>query len=167
MSYYVPQMQEMMARRREIEEDLRQAVAKDELLIHYQPIVDSRSAAIVAMEALLRWRHPQRGLVSPGVFIPIAEETGLIIEIGAWVLRRACLDAIDWPAHVRVAVNLAPLQFQQPDLVARVDEALRETRLAPERLELEITESAFISQSADIEAKLTGIAGARRASGAR
>ncbi|MGJ0509226.1 MAG: putative bifunctional diguanylate cyclase/phosphodiesterase [Methylocystis sp.] len=155
---YVPQMQEAMAKRREIEEDLRQAVARDELLIHYQPIVDSRRGAIVAMEALLRWRHPQRGLVSPAVFIPVAEDSGLIIEIGAWVLRRACIDARDWPAHVRVAVNLAPLQFQQPDLLALIEVALRETGLPSDRLELEITESAFLSHSADLEAKLSGIA---------
>lgn len=156
--HYVPRMQEDMAKRRELEEELRQALAKDELLIHYQPIVDSRRGAIVCMEALVRWRHPIRGMISPGVFIPIAEDTGLIIEIGAWVLRRACLDATQWPAHIRVAVNLAPLQFQQPDLLARIDEVLRESGLPPDRLELEITESAFISQSADVEAKLRGIA---------
>jgi diguanylate cyclase (GGDEF)-like protein len=156
--HYVPQMQEDMAKRRDLEEELRQALTKEELLIHYQPIVDSRRGAIVAMEALARWRHPKRGLIPPGVFIPIAEDSGLIIEIGAWVLRRACLDATGWPAHIRVAVNLAPLQFQQPDLLARVDEVLRETGLPADRLELEITESAFISQSADIEAKLRGIA---------
>lgn len=158
VAYFAPAMQEAMERRREIEEDLRQAVAKDELAIHYQPIVDSRRGVIIALEALLRWRHPRRGLVSPGVFVPIAEDTGLIVEIGAWVLRRACIDAMAWPAHVRVAVNLAPLQFQQPDLVAHLAAVLRETGLPPTRLELEITESAFISHSADIEAKLTGLA---------
>ncbi|RTL90760.1 MAG: EAL domain-containing protein [Hyphomicrobiales bacterium] len=156
--HYIPQMQAELIEKRQMEEDLREALARDELTVFYQPIVDSRRGAIVALEALLRWRRPEHGMVSPGVFIPIAEETGLIVEIGAWVLRRACRDATQWPSHVRVAVNLAPRQFQQTDIVERIAEALAQSGLPPERLEIEITETALISHAADVEAKLSAIA---------
>lgn len=155
--WYTPQMQEELLKKREIEDDLREALTRNELSVFYQPIVDSRRGAVVAMEALLRWRHPVRGMVSPGVFIPIAEETGMIVEIGAWALRQACRDATEWPSHIRVAVNLAPLQFQQSDLVDTIAAALEESGLPPERLELEITESALISNSEDVESKLKSI----------
>ncbi len=163
--HYAPRMQAEMLEKRQMEEDLRQALERDELLIFYQPIVDSRRGSVVAMEALLRWRHPTRGMVSPGVFIPVAEETGLIVEIGDWVMRRACQDATRWPPHVRVAVNLAPRQFQQSDLVERIAEALKDSGLASDRLEIEITETALISPTVDIEARLGAIAalGARLA----
>ncbi|WP_457797426.1 putative bifunctional diguanylate cyclase/phosphodiesterase [Methylocystis sp. S23] len=163
--WYSPEMQEELLKKRQIEDELREALARNELSVFYQPIVDSRRGLVVAMEALLRWRHPQRGMVSPGVFIPIAEETGLIVDIGAWALRQACRDAAAWPPHIRVAVNLAPLQFQEPDLVDAIAAALRESGLAPDRLELEITESALISPTMDVEAKLASIAalGARLA----
>lgn len=156
--HYVPQMQEGMIEKRKMEEDLREALGRDEMQLFYQPIVDSRRGAIVAMEALLRWRHPERGMTPPGVFIPIAEETGLIIDIGAWVLRRACQDATRWPHGVRVAVNLAPLQFQQPDIVDQIAAALAASGLAPNRLEVEITETALISHEADVDAKFAAIA---------
>ncbi|QGM96058.1 putative bifunctional diguanylate cyclase/phosphodiesterase [Methylocystis parvus] len=163
--WYTPQMQDELLKKRQIEDELREALGRDELSVFYQPIVDSRRGLVVAMEALLRWRHPERGMISPGVFIPIAEETGLIVEIGAWVLRQACRDATAWPSHIRVAVNLAPLQFQEADLLDTISEALAESGLAPDRLELEITESALISNTIDVEAKLKSIAalGARLA----
>jgi diguanylate cyclase (GGDEF)-like protein len=155
--WYTPKMQEELLKKRELEDELREALVRNELSIFYQPIVDSRRGAVVAMEALLRWRNPQRGMVSPGLFIPIAEETGMIVEIGAWVLRQACRDATKWPAHIRVAVNLAPLQFQQADLVDTIAAALAESNLSPDRLELEITETALISHTEDVEAKLRSI----------
>jgi len=162
---YTPRMEEELLEKRKVEDELREALAKDELVIFYQPIVDSRRGSVVGMEALLRWRHPERGMISPGVFIPIAEETGLIVEIGAWVLSKACRDATKWPSHIRVAVNLAPLQFQQADLVETISAALAESGLAPGRLELEITETALISNSQDVDAKLRSISalGARLA----
>jgi diguanylate cyclase (GGDEF)-like protein len=155
---YVPQLQAEMREKRAIEEELREALAHDELVVFYQPIVDSRRGVIVSMEALLRWRHPQRGLVSPGIFIPVAEETGLILEMGAWVLRRACEDATNWPTRARVAVNLAPLQFQEAGLAEAVAEALRVSGLAPDRLELEITETALLSDAGNVDEKLAAIA---------
>ncbi len=155
--WYTPKMQEALMRKREIEEDLREALRKDELVVFYQPIVNSRHGRVVAMEALLRWRHPVHGMVSPGVFIPIAEESGLILEIGAWALRKACMDAVTWPSHVRLAVNLAPLQFKQPDLVDTVACVLHETGIPADRLELEITETALIAHNDDVEAKVREI----------
>ncbi|BDV34741.1 putative bifunctional diguanylate cyclase/phosphodiesterase [Methylocystis iwaonis] len=154
---YSPKMQDALLEKRAIEEELREALVKDELALFYQPIVDSRRGAIVAMEALVRWRHPERGIISPGVFIPVAEQTGLIVEIGAWVLRRACEDAVAWPRHVRVAVNLAPKQFHQADLIDTIATALDDSGLDPDRLELEITESTLISNTDDIQAKLAKI----------
>lgn len=156
---FIPQLQAEMQEKRVLEEELRDALGRDEITVFYQPIVDSRRGAIVAMEALLRWRHPQRGLVSPGVFIPIAEETGLILELGAWVLRRACEDASGWPSHIRVAVNLAPRQLQEADLVETIAGALRESGLAPDRLELEITETALLANTGKIDEQLAAIVG--------
>lgn len=155
--YYAPEMQEALRRRRELETELRKALSAGELVVFYQPIIDSRDATVVCMEALLRWRHPHRGMVSPGEFIPIAEETGLIVEIGAWILRQACADAMAWPEHIRVAVNLAPRQFQQSDLVDCIAATLRETGLPPDRLELEITETTLMMQTDDIEGKVRRI----------
>ncbi len=124
--WFTREMQHALENKRRIEDELREAVARDELIVYYQPIVDSRRGAVVAMEALLRWRHPERGLVSPAEFIPIAEETGLIVEIGAWALRQACKDAVAWPSRIQLAVNIAPLQFQHPDLVDTIIGALTE-----------------------------------------
>lgn len=155
--WFSPRMQAALSRKREIETELRRALHENELIVFYQPIVDSRRGAIVAMEALLRWRHPQRGMVSPGEFIPVAEETGFIVEIGAWALRQACSDAMQWPEHVRLAVNLAPRQFQQTDLVEMIAATLRETGLPPNRLELEITETTLMTQTDDVERKVRAI----------
>lgn len=155
--WYAPEMQDALVRKRQIETELRDALANDELIVFYQPIVDSRSATVVCMEALLRWRNPARGLVSPMEFIPIAEETGLIVDIGAWVLRRACEDALLWPAHTRLAVNISPRQFQQQDLTDTIAQTLRETGFPAERLELEITETTLMMDTDDAESKVRDI----------
>jgi diguanylate cyclase (GGDEF)-like protein len=130
--------------KRATETDLRAAIARNEFELHYQPIVDAISGRPVGVEALVRWRHPDRGLVAPDQFIPIAEDTGLIAQLGEWVLRRACLDAASWPEHIKLAVNLSPAQFRKRDLVDTVTEALETSGLWPGRLELEITETVLL-----------------------
>ncbi len=154
--WYSQEMQDALTRKRAIDTELRHAFLANELIVYYQPVVDSRTATIVSLEALLRWRHPTRGMISPGEFIPIAEETGMIIELGAWALRQACNDAKSWPSNVRVAVNIAPRQFQQKDLAEMVAATLRESGLEPDRLELEITETTLMV-SDDVESKLREI----------
>jgi EAL domain-containing protein (putative c-di-GMP-specific phosphodiesterase class I) len=130
-----------------MEIDLRKALVTKEFEVHYQPIFNLASNEIGGFEALIRWRHPARGLVSPGEFIPIAEETGLIVPIGHWVLQEACTEAKRWPADLKVAINLSPAQFKSPKLLASVVSALSESGLAPSRLELEITESVLLHES--------------------
>jgi diguanylate cyclase (GGDEF)-like protein/PAS domain S-box-containing protein len=147
--FFDPEMSEIASARQEIESDLRRAVQQNEFELHYQPIVDSKTRRICSAEALVRWRHPTKGLIYPDLFIPLAEETGLITQIGDWVLRAACTEAATWPAEVKVAVNLSLVQFRKtnlPDLVMRV---LADTGLPPERLELEITETALIESAAE------------------
>ncbi len=133
--------------RRRIEEDLRDALASGELEMHYQPIIASATNRATCMEALLRWHHPERGFVAPSIFVPIAEEMGLIREIGAFVLQRSCEDATDWPLSLRVAVNVSAAQFARDDFPSQVAQILKCTGLAPERLELEITESVFVGDT--------------------
>lgn len=135
------------AARIELGLELRRALTAGQLEVHYQPIMNTDSRRTVAVEALVRWRHPMRGLISPDKFIPLAEETNLIDLIGELVLRRACLDALAWPREVKVAVNVSPVQFRRLDLAARVAAVLAETGFPPERLELEITESVLLQQS--------------------
>ncbi len=130
--------------RRLLELDLRQAVAADRFELHYQPLVNLASGQVTVFEALLRWNHPWRGQVAPNDFVPLAEETGLIVPLGGWVLRQACLAAAGWPETVRVAVNLSAAQFKTNGLVATVAEALAGSGLRPDRLELEITESVLL-----------------------
>ncbi len=142
------EMDARMQRRRMLELELRRALEADQFTLHYQPLFGVGSNAITGFEALLRWRHPQRGMVPPSEFIPLAEETGLIVPIGEWVLREACKEAANWPVHIAVAVNLSPVQFRSARLPAMVREALAEARLAPQRLELEITESVLLHDSA-------------------
>ena len=137
--------------RRKLEEDLRHALAADGLHLVYQPVVSTASERITGYEALLRWVHPVRGPISPALFIPIAEDTGLIAQIGEWVLRTACRDAAQWPEGVQVAVNVSPTQFANPAFPATVMSALAASQLAPERLELEITESVFLTDDADTD----------------
>ena len=131
--------------RRQLEEDLRHALAADGLHLVYQPVVSSKTEQIAGYEALLRWEHPVRGPISPALFIPIAEDTGLIAQIGEWVLRTACRDAVQWLDDIRVAVNVSPTQFANPGFPSTVMNALASAQLAPERLELEITESVFLN----------------------
>ena len=131
--------------RRALEEDLRHALAADGLHLVYQPVVSSKTERITGYEALLRWNHPVRGAISPALFIPIAEDTGLIAQIGEWVLRTACRDAVQWQEDIRVAVNVSPTQFANPGFPSTVMNALANAQLAPERLELEITESVFLN----------------------
>ncbi|MBK5017960.1 bifunctional diguanylate cyclase/phosphodiesterase [Pantoea sp. S62] len=137
------------AERFSLENDLRSALANGELQLFYQPVVDSRSGVTVSYEALMRWYHPVRGSVPPSVFIPLAEQTGLIHEMGAFALRRACAEVAGWPDSERIAVNLSPCQFREPRLADIVRHALQQSGLEPHRLELEITESALFEHPED------------------
>ena len=130
--------------RRRLELELRAAIARGEFHLEYQPLFDIKTNDIICFEALLRWKHPQRGTIQPPEFIPLAEETGLIIPIGEWVIRRACTDAARWPQDVRVAINISPAQFKSRSLVNKLKEALSSSGLAPNRLELEITETILL-----------------------
>jgi diguanylate cyclase (GGDEF)-like protein/PAS domain S-box-containing protein len=142
--FFEAEMDMRLQERRLLERDLRQALATEQLRVHYQPLADCTGGKIVGFEALVRWNHPERGPISPVQFIPLAEECGLILQLGAWVLRRACTDAASWPADKLVAVNLSPAQFKHADLGREILAVLAETGLAPERLELEVTESLLI-----------------------
>lgn len=139
------EMAETARRRLELEHDLRFALKRGQLNILYQPIVQLSDHTISGFEALLRWNHPKRGTVSPAEFIPIAEETGLIIQIGEWVLREACTTAMKWPSDIKVAVNLSAVQFQRGQLISTVMSALATSGLAANRLELEITETLLLT----------------------
>jgi diguanylate cyclase (GGDEF)-like protein/PAS domain S-box-containing protein len=144
---FEPDMDAARQARRALEIDLSMALTNGEFEVFFQPLIDARRVSIVGFEALLRWRHPLRGLVSPAVFIPVAEEIGLISELGAWVLGEACAQAARWPRDLSVAVNLSPAQFRSRDLVGTVKDALLRSGLKPTRLELEITESVLLSDS--------------------
>jgi diguanylate cyclase (GGDEF)-like protein len=147
-TFFDPTMAEEMLERHEIEVDLRQASAEGALELYYQPIIDLRTQEIVTREALMRWRHPTRGMVPPGVFIPIAEQSGLIAGMGDWAIRQACRDAAKWPGGIGVSVNISPLQFREPRrIVETVKNALLLAHLAPGRLTLEVTESLLIEDN--------------------
>src|SRR6202045_1404683 len=135
--------------RNTLESDLRDAIARCQFELHYQPFFDVQTGQRRGLEALVRWRHPTRGLVPPDQFIPLAEETGLIVPLGEWVLRRACDDATSWPEGVKVAVNLSPVQFKQSDLFDVIQSALRNSGLAPQRLEIELTESVLLERAVE------------------
>jgi len=141
--FFKREMDETIRERRTLARELRQAISLEELVLHYQPLARAEDGEVCGFEALVRWRHPQRGMVPPMDFIPVAEESGLILPLGEWVLRRACADAAAWDKPLRIAVNLSPVQLNQPNLAAMVHEVLLETGLAPRRLELEITETAL------------------------
>jgi diguanylate cyclase (GGDEF)-like protein len=143
--FFAPEMHEAARERQRLESDLRVAIEKDQLKLMFQPCVDSSSEAVTGFEALIRWFHPEHGPISPVQFIPLAEEIGLINEIGEWVLRTACAEAATWPEHITVAVNLSPVQFKLHSLPATVRAVLGETNLPAKRLELEITEGVFLS----------------------
>ena len=145
--FFELEMDSRMQARRALELDLRRAVIKGEFELDYQPIVDVKTEHVTSCEALLRWHHPERGIVSPLEFIPVAEETGLIVPMGEWVLRQACAEAVCWPQDVTVAVNLSPAQFKSRALVQTVIGALASSGLAADRLELEITELVLLEES--------------------
>jgi diguanylate cyclase (GGDEF)-like protein len=146
--FFEPEMDARIQRRRLMEMDLRGAVERNEFALYYQPLIDLAADGVAGFEALIRWRHPVRGLVPPSDFIPLAEETGMIVAIGDWALRTACLEAATWPDDISVAVNLSSVQFKRGDLVRSVSTALALSGLPPERLELEITESVLLLDSA-------------------
>ncbi|MEN3792458.1 EAL domain-containing protein [Fulvimarina sp. MAC3] len=155
--FYKPSMSSEIQARRALEADLRRAVIRQEFEVYYQPQTDAKTGAFTGAEALIRWQHPERGLLSPAVFIPLAEELGLIGEIGSWVLRKACQEAATWPAHLTVAVNLSPIQLVDRRLARIVKSALSEFHLPAHRLELEITETSLIGNDVQALAVLNEI----------
>jgi diguanylate cyclase (GGDEF)-like protein len=150
LEIYESSMEMALVARQTLEVELWDALAKEQFEVHYQPQIDLGSQEIVGFEALLRWRHPTRGLVSPAEFVPVAEAVGLIEPLGGWVLRRACAAAAGWPRPVKVAVNVSPVQFTRGDLRKTVLAALADSGLPASRLELEITESLFVNENKHI-----------------
>ena len=146
--FFKPEMEAAALKRHEIEMDLRQAILLQQLQLYYQPITDVSHVRIVGREALMRWQHPHKGLILPQDFIPVAEETGLIHELGSFTLHEACMEAMRWDDHETVAVNLSACQFTNGALVSLVESALAKSGLPAHRLELEITESVLLSNSA-------------------
>jgi diguanylate cyclase (GGDEF)-like protein len=142
-----PEMDAIVQARRLLERDMRTALAQDGFRLFYQPLVNLQTKKVTAFEALMRWQHPERGMVPPSDFIPVAEEMGLIVQLGEWALRQACAEATEWPDGVCVSVNLSPLQFSKGNLVSSVMSALASAGLPASRLELEITESVLLEKS--------------------
>ncbi len=158
--FFEPEMHSEAKDRQILEHELRGAIGRGELLLHFQPTVSAVTEELVGFEALARWQHPVRGFIPPSTFIPLAEECGLILSIGEWVMRNACSEAAKWPSHLKIAVNLSPIQFAHPSLPALVVSALKSSDLDPERLELEITEGVFLADNASTDemfAKLKAI----------
>ena len=145
--FFEKEMDRQAQKRREMEFDLRRAFANGEFELHYQPLVNLSANRISGFESLMRWRHPQKGMISPAEFIPVAEDIGLIVSLGEWAMREACKEAATWPADIKVAVNLSPVQFRSRNLVPMVISALAVSGLSPRRLELEITESVFLAET--------------------
>lgn len=156
-SFYQPQMHGEAEDRRLLEDDLREALAKGQLRLVYQPVIDLALNQPCAFEALARWDHPERGEISPSVFIPIAEEIGIIGPIGEWVLRTAISDAAFWPEHIGIAVNISPLQFRNSNLPAVISNALASSEVSASRLELELTEGVFVAEGGEIDAMFATI----------
>jgi diguanylate cyclase (GGDEF)-like protein len=146
--FFEPEMDRELRQRRALEVDLHNALSNDEFEAYYQPLVNADDGETCAVEALIRWRHPLHGIITPDRFIPLAEERGMISAIGRWMLRTACRDAMGWPDHIRVAVNLSSVEFRTGDLVEKITDALASSGLAPARLELEITESVLLHEDA-------------------
>ena len=142
-----PEMDAIVQARRILERDMRTALAQDGFKLFYQPLVNLQTRKVTAFEALMRWQHPERGMVPPAEFIPVAEEMGLIVQLGEWALRQACAEAMEWSDGICVSVNLSPLQFSKGNLVSTVMNALASSRLPASRLELEITESVLLEKS--------------------
>jgi diguanylate cyclase (GGDEF)-like protein len=147
--FFDPEMSMAASARHELENELRHAIQQGELELHYQPIVETKTRLICGAEALIRWRHPTKGIILPDQFIPLAEETGMITQIGEWLLQTACADAASWPVGIKVAVNLSAVQFRKNNLVDIAICALAQSGLSPERLELEITETALIESATE------------------
>jgi diguanylate cyclase (GGDEF)-like protein len=145
--FFEPEMNARMQARRKLDLDLRNALADGEFRVFYQPVINLATGAVSGFEALVRWLHPERGMVSPADFIPLAEEIGLIVPLGVWVLRQACADAATWPGDIKVAVNLSPVQFGSDTLLEDVAAALADSGLKPRNLELEITETAMLADT--------------------
>ncbi|HEU5286518.1 MAG TPA: bifunctional diguanylate cyclase/phosphodiesterase, partial [Sphingomicrobium sp.] len=143
--FYKPRMDKHLNERRALGNDLRAAVQNGQFELYYQPLLNLSSRRICGMEALVRWHHPRRGMLQPSDFIPVAEESGLIVPIGEWVLRQACIEAANWPKPISVAVNLSAAQFKRGDLLAMTTAALKAAGLESGRLELEITESVLLN----------------------
>jgi diguanylate cyclase (GGDEF)-like protein len=156
--FFTPKMEEEARRRLDLESKLRQAVAHNRLALHYQPIIDAAAGSVNGTEALLRWNDPDLGAVGPNEFIPVAEDSGLIVPLGEWVLKTACEAAVGWgkstESSLQISVNLSSRQFEGAQLVATVSRALRETGLPPERLVLEVTESLLLGESSDTNSAL-------------
>ena len=155
--FFDTSLDQTMQARRQLESDLRQALVEGQLSLKYQPLMDTRTGLITACEALMRWNHPTLGEVSPDIFIPLAEETGLIRGLGEWAMAQACREATLWPRQLGVAVNVSAVQFRLGGLEKTIEKALTDTGLAPERLEVEITESVFIENKAETKETLKAI----------
>lgn len=156
-SFFSEKLLDSVNERKILEDDLRDALKKGEVILNYQPLVKSQNDKVSCFEALMRWNHSERGFISPEIFIPIAEETKLVLELGAWAIQKACEDATKWPGKVRVAVNVSPIQFADSKLPKIVSKALKESGLEPDRLELEITESVFLEETSETEDMFTAL----------
>jgi diguanylate cyclase (GGDEF)-like protein/PAS domain S-box-containing protein len=154
LSFFEPAMMAEAEARRCLANELRDALVRNEFELHYQPVIDLATRATRGAEALVRWRHPQKGLIPPDRFIPLAEDTGLIVDLGAWILRQACADAAAWPADCQLSVNLSPVQFRRGDLYDLILNALIDSRLPAERLEIEITESVLLDHDVNCRVPL-------------
>jgi diguanylate cyclase (GGDEF)-like protein/PAS domain S-box-containing protein len=155
--FYADDLHAEAEERRQLEQDLRDAMTAGDLELHYQPVVSTTTEKITGFEALLRWKHPTQGYLSPSRFVPIAEESGLVAQIGEWALRAACEQLARWPETVRIAVNVSPLQFSNPALPAIITSALANAQVTPSRLELEITESVFLNDDETTEAMFSAL----------
>jgi diguanylate cyclase (GGDEF)-like protein len=152
--FFRSELLEVADTQRTAEIELRDAIERQEFELHYQPVVDAKTRTLCGVEALVRWRHPAKGLIGPDKFIPLAESTGLIVPLGEWILRRACADAASWPVHIKLAINISAIQFKKDDLFEVILSTLVETGFTPARLELEITETSLLENQ---EAHLTTI----------
>ena len=161
-SFFAQDMDDQLKLRKLVEDELRSAISSNSLMLHYQPQVAATTGRIVGFEALVRWKHPQHGVIAPNDFIPIAEERGLIVPLGEWVLRQACTDAMTWPNDMTVAINISPIQFKHKDYVSSVARIIEETGIDPTRIELELTEGvvvddADIAEHAIMELRALGV----------
>ena len=145
----LPEMLQAIEGEKELEAELRGALARGEFELHYQPILNGATRTVCAAEALVRWRHPERGLIPPARFIPVAEQSGLILPLGEWIIGQACRDAASWPSHIRLAINVSAIQFRRGNLFELVMEALLQSGLSPHRLEIEITETALLGHRSE------------------